>query len=568
MIDRIIGGNRVAEAHPPRRNTFFAPVLAVAAFLLPLLVFFAGPYSGSGDTEPAELLPISILSDGRLDFDRFYAGRPDLPYAFRRVGGRVVSAYPIGAGLANVPVFAVARLFGVDLFAHRFVLSHVTAALLASASVLFLFLALRSICDSQRQALFFALVYAFGTEVWSVASRGLWQHGPSLFFLCASWWLLLSDNPRRVALAGLTLALAVASRPTDLLLAVPAAGWVLARRRSSLPAFAILAAIPAAALGLYSASVLGNPLAFGQLYRAPRLGGRILPGLAGLLASPSRGLFVFSPVLLASLPGAWIVLRAKDPRHALLRWLLPGVAALLLLYSAWGMWWGGASFGYRIVLEVVPILVLLAAVAWTHWSRASARKATRRPLFLSFAALLAASMFVEVLGVFAYPTEFDEGLDLEPARLWDLRGSELVLASRKLFGAAQSPRRVEVPAVWWTPGNDDGTIPGWLDASPGGKTIRGRLEVSGWARSSAGDVDVRIALDDGRVVLPERFSRPDVARAAPELGDTSRAGFRATLEPPGGFPTERALAVEMRGPAGRVRRLGPIRFRWGPAQRP
>ena len=29
-------------------------------------------------------------------------------------------------------------------------------------------------------------------------------------------------------------------------------------------------------------------------------------------------------------------------------------AAVILLASSWGMWWGGASFGYRIVLDVVP----------------------------------------------------------------------------------------------------------------------------------------------------------------------------------------------------------------------
>src|SRR3954465_15980586 len=118
-------------------------LFALTAFLVPFLVFLAGPYRGSGDTEPAELLPISILETGRLDFDRFYGARQDLPYPYRRIGGHVVSAYPIVAGLANVPVYAAARLAGVDLYARRAFLSHVTADLLASLSVLFLFLALR-----------------------------------------------------------------------------------------------------------------------------------------------------------------------------------------------------------------------------------------------------------------------------------------------------------------------------------------------------------------------------------------------------------------------------------------
>jgi hypothetical protein len=119
-----------------------------------------------------------------------------------------------------------------------------------------------------------------------------------------------------------------------------------------------------------------------------------------------------------------------------------------------------------------------------------------------------------------------------------------------------------VPAVWWTPEKNDDSIPGWLDASPGGKLVRGRLEVSGWAKSALGDVDVRVVLDDGRIAVPERFQRPDVARAVPELGDASRAGFRTILEPRDSSPADHALAVEFRDPRGAVRRLGPIRFRW------
>ena len=92
--------------------------------------------------------------------------------------------------------------------------------------------------------------------------------------------------------------------------------------------------------------------------------------------------------------------------------------------------------------------------------------------------------------------------------------------------------------------------------------MTGPLLVSGWAKSRSGDVDVRVVLDDGRVVTPERLPRPDVARALPELGDTSRAGFHAVVEPR--EPSLRAcrLAIELKDPSDRVRRIGPIAFRW------
>jgi len=508
-------------------------------------------YAGSGDTEPAELLPISLLTEGNLDFNEF-ASSGDLPYPYRRVGGRVVSSYPIVAGLLNVPVYAAARVFGADLYAQRFRLSMISASLLSALSVLLLSFALLKICESSRQALFFALIYAFGTCVWSVASRGLWQHTASLVFLCAAFWLLLEDDDRRVGLAGLMLGFAVASRPTNILLAAVCAAYVFFRRRRPFPLFAALALVPAALVTLYSAVYLGDPLAFGQAYRAGGFGGRFFAGMAGLLASPSRGLFVFSPVFLASVAGAILAWRSGPE---LLRYLTLGTMLLVALYSRWGAWWGGSTFGYRIILEAAPALVLLLPLAWNRWIR-------EKPILrMAFFVLLGLSVGAQFLGVYVYPSSFGENLDLEPARLWDVRDSELVLCARKLFGRELS-RPAEVPAVWWTSEKNDDSIPGWLDASPGGKVVRGQLEVSGWAKSALGDVDVRVVLDDGRVAAPERFPRPDVARVVPELGDASRAGFRAAFEPLDATPANHTLAVELRDPRGGVRRLGPIRFRW------
>jgi len=177
------------------------------------------------------------------------------------------------------------------------------------------------------------------------------------------------------------------------------------------------------------------------------------------------------------------------------------------------------------------------------------------------AGLLNVPVGAQFLGAYVYPSSFGENLDLEPARLWEVRDSELVLCARKLLRREPS-RAAEVPAVWWTSEKNDDSIPGWLDASPGGMLVRGRLEVSGWAKSALGDVDVRVVLDDGRVAAPERFPRPDVARVVPELGDASQAGFRTAFEPPDATSANHTLAVELRDPRGAVRRLGPIRFRW------
>jgi len=58
---------------------FAARWTAVLAFAVPLAVFLIRMrYAGSGHTEPAELLPISLLREGKLDFNEFFSATGDL----------------------------------------------------------------------------------------------------------------------------------------------------------------------------------------------------------------------------------------------------------------------------------------------------------------------------------------------------------------------------------------------------------------------------------------------------------------------------------------------------------
>src|SRR5207247_10839248 len=65
-------------------------------------------------------------------------------------------------------------------------------------------------------------------------------------------------------------------------------------------------------------------------------------GLAGLLVSPGRGLFVYSPVLLFSL---WGFLRMWRDGPAAFQPLAVGVVLVVLVVSKWFLWWGGHSWG-------------------------------------------------------------------------------------------------------------------------------------------------------------------------------------------------------------------------------
>jgi hypothetical protein len=537
-------------------------LLAAAALLFPFAVFLGdGRYLGSGDTAPAELLPIAVLEHHALNFDAFVRPGETLPYWFRVKNGHVVSDYPVVPGLLNVPVFAAAKAAGLPLFENRFRLSLATSAALAAASVLFVFLALRRIGRSDLAAFGFALLYAFGTEVWSVAGKGLFQHGPSLFFLTLALWLLQVETPRAAAIAALSLGLAIGIRPTNVLIAAPLVFWEMRRRPRGRAAFLIFFALPVVLVAAHSAGSWGDPFTLARNVVPAGFSGNVAGGLAGLLLSPARGLFVFSPFLIFAIPAGVAAWRRSGSIFD--RCLTVAVVLTLAAFSRWRIWWGGHSFGYRILIEIVPLLVLLIAGAWPK----SGRRPWASALFTVFAA---ASIFVQFLGARFYPSGFNDDIDREPERLWQIRDSEIPRLAARLLGRsapaaapAREPSRVATPPPHWTrDAARDDTIPGALDSPRPDSSVRGALRIAGWARSPAGPVDVQILIAPGdRVLSVARLSRPDVCAALPSLGNCSQAGFEATLEPEPSA-AEHLLVVELRGPNGRVRRLGPVRFFW------
>jgi hypothetical protein len=171
-------------------------------------------------------------------------------------------------------------------------------------------------------------------------------------------------------------------------------------------------AVVGAAVAAYNLTVFGR-LSGGY---PGTLHGNVLAGLTGLLFSPSRGLLLYSPVLLFLLPAAWLWRRGGWGR-------VPGVgvlfaAAHLLVHSAWPMWWGGDCFGPRLMAETLPALVLLLAPVLGWLARV-------KPARVAFIALAAFSVFVQSVGVFCYPMgdwyARPQLVDRRPDRLWDWR---------------------------------------------------------------------------------------------------------------------------------------------------
>jgi hypothetical protein len=289
--------------------------------------------------------------------------------------------------------------------------------------------------SGEAAALATAAVYAVATPTWAIASQGLWGHGPAQFGLAVSLWALLRPGPARwgPVLGGLAAGVMVASRPSTGLVAVVLAGFALLSRGRAGWLFAgvlgaILAAVAAHNLAIFG-SVQGG---YAELHRthaehhgvASAWSGSLGEGLLGVLVSPSRGLFVYSPVLL--FPAAGLLLWLVRRRGGLLAWAAVAVAAGVGTIAQFAVWWGGHSFGPRLLSDVLPALVLGVVPVWPAIRRGPAGR-------WLFAVAFVASVLVEAAGAFYYPSPRSvdwnttpTDVDVAHERLWDWRDSQLL----------------------------------------------------------------------------------------------------------------------------------------------
>jgi hypothetical protein len=416
----------------PFLTAVIVSLLVLPFFLAPLHSWNIGP---AGDTVPAELMPIAILHNHSVDFNEILAQYPSqrdsnhLPYWLTLQYGRVVSFYPLVPGLMNLPVYLVADEKGYDLYRYRYILSHITSSLICALATGFMFLSLDAICARRRVAIAFAFIFALGTEVWSEASRGMWQHGPSILLLTAALAIIVRKWSRGIPLAGVLLGLAIWNRPTNVLIVAPLALYVVLTYRRQIASFVCAMAVPLLFMAIYSYMYLGSVMYLGQgrsmvddiSSPGGYLRGRFSAGLAGLLFSPNRGLLVFDPIFAAGL--AFLIYATFSRREwSLYRYMLAGVILTLWVYGHWLVWWGGYCFGYRLISELTPLLILATAMAWERW--VSRLWMTRR----LFVAATLFSIYVHGLGAFyAYFSQFNfnpNSIDQNTARLWDIKQGE------------------------------------------------------------------------------------------------------------------------------------------------
>jgi hypothetical protein len=507
-----------------------------------LLVYHSNGRSiTAGDTYPTRYLPFAILRHHTLVLDpiaRIAAqGRGKNAHWMRTApSGRIISLYPVVQPVLIAPLYlpAIGYLDQRDWQEWRVhyvarVMEKVTASLVAALSASLFYLLLRRRA-TMPTAVLLTVAYAFGTTTWMISSQALWQHGMGqLLVVGALLFLTAPCTASRAIAAGLLCGLMAANRPPDSILAAALGVYALfwAGKRSAL--FIAAAALPLGLVLFYNLSVAGHVGGgYGLAGDARFFQHNPLTGLAGLLFSPTRGLFVFSPFLLF-LVLSW---RYPPPDRTLGVAITVGVVVQILLYAMTD-WRGGISWGPRFLTDLVPLLV---------WMLVPAAAALRGFGLALFVATIGIAIAVETIGAFYYTGVTDTvvtRVTRGPAMMsaaWDWRNAPFIASLR----SGRAPADLLIA----TTGNFDAVE---LDGRPVSVVTAGQdISFAGWALADhATPNQVAVVVDDRQPVATRTFfDRPDVREA---MREKSPAGWSIPFSTAGLAPGEYGLVAYVWG---------------------
>ncbi|MCB0017486.1 MAG: hypothetical protein KDE09_06815 [Anaerolineales bacterium] len=351
--------------------------LSLAAFGL---AYFSPQDSANSDPRLSLLTAQAILEHRSLKLDPYEAQLgPEFKgnYRINAINGEHYYAYPLGPSLLALPVVMVARWAGWQMSdMNRDLALQNGLSALSVAAILLLAYAVARTRLGYWPSLLLATVFTFGSSWISTLATAWWNLNVAVLALLSALWLLLRLEKRvfrwyEPYLLGFALFWAYLSRPSTAIFIGLTLFYCLIWQRQQFLRIAGTAIV--CLLGLvfiyygefslplhpyYLPAALGGVQGFDPDLQTP------LPlALFGLLFSPSRGLFSFSPFLLL-LP-AFSLLRWQRLRRLpwfCLSWLW--IAAHLLVIARFNVWWGGYSFGPRLLTDLLPAFFLLAILLW------------------------------------------------------------------------------------------------------------------------------------------------------------------------------------------------------------
>ena len=421
--------------------------IAGGIFILAYLVFSLSPIHQLTDSNYSMLLSENLLHHRSFQLDHYAIPRltptwhdnnfkNGAMYQIELIGPHLYYYFPPGSSILSIPYVAWMNLFGVTATnldnsynpeGETRIQAGLAALLMAGLATVFFFTA--RLLLPLRWSIVISLGAAFGTQLWSTASRALWTDTWAIFLLGIGIYVVLANalcrrklNP--VLLASL-LACVYLVRPTNSIAVVAISLYVFLFRRDQFLALA--------GTGFFW---VGTLIGYSFYHFHQLLPNYFLPGrlsfssfwtaFTGNLISPSRGLLVYVPVLFFI--GFLLVrYRKAAPQPRLILLALTVICLHLIIIAGFTPWNGGFSYGPRYTTGLVPWFFLLTILSFRGlWETPGAKQQWRiRTTLSAGVVLLVLSIFLNARGAISYETWmwniWPTSVDKVPAKIWDWR---------------------------------------------------------------------------------------------------------------------------------------------------
>ena len=353
-------------------------LLIGCSVLLFLLVERATVSDAQSDPWPMLLVSQAILEHQTIQLDA-YRGRAEMGfennYRLIRHNNHDYYYFPLGSSLFSLPFVWVANWRGLDMAHHAN--NSLVQSYISAWSCILVILILYQIGRCYLRpipSLVIAAISVLGSAIISTMGTAAWNLNFAVVFVTLGLWLVArADSGQSESIhphwLGAFLCAAYLSRPSTAAFIAVVLLYVLLKRRAEFFKVALTAVCPLLLFFLFNWSEFGQWLppyySLRRLVveRPDSLGVR----LYGLLFSPSRGFFTFSPFFLLVAAGAlWLLRPAR--KHTLFLLALAWFALELAIITRATRWWGGWSYGPRIMAEVIPAFILLTILLWRELS--------------------------------------------------------------------------------------------------------------------------------------------------------------------------------------------------------
>jgi hypothetical protein len=246
-----------------------------------------------------------------------------------------------------------------------------------AATVALVFLFAAGLGYSRRSSILVAILYGLGTMAWYYA-KDPGDHTAETFFILLSFYgtyrFIVSGKKRFILVAGASLGIAFLTRSNAILVMAPLLLMILAHFRCTQGGVKAAVSMMKGAICLCSALLpsvviflwynnyrFGSPLESGYSLIASRIGldfftgTPLVTGLVGLLASPGKGFFYYSPIAILF----FFSIRTFWKKHPIVAaGFVSMIAIYLLFYAKYVYWHGDWAWGPRFIFALTPFFVI------------------------------------------------------------------------------------------------------------------------------------------------------------------------------------------------------------------